>query len=146
MLTTGLLFAVTNGGLVPWAIQRLPQRTLLIASLAVLALARLVQATSTSLQVAFAGTVLAAVGGGACGCLIASLLASVAAEDERGWMLGLSESVDKSTGIVAPLLGGILYDQLGNSAPAFAASAVTLLGCVSALLGQLPSSAKDKAE
>eukprot|EP00966_Prymnesium_polylepis_P213656 4947976-Prymnesium_polylepis.1 len=145
MLTTGVLFALTNGALVPWAVQKLPQRRLLVASLAVLALARAVQATSTSLTVAYAGTALGAVGGGSCGCLIASLLANQATEAERGWILGLSESVDKSTGIISPLLGGILYDQFGNSAPAFAASGVTLLACASAVVG-LASSAKDKAE
>lgn len=65
--------------------------------------------------------------------MIASLLAKYSGEDCRGYMLGLSESVDVSTGIFAPLLGGLLYDYVSQIAPAFCAGCLSLLATVVAL-------------
>ena len=75
MFTTGLCFAATNALLVPWAVQRFHQRSLLICSLGLLSVARFIQASATTFAVAYVGTAGAAVGGGATGCLIASLVA-----------------------------------------------------------------------
>ena len=61
----------------------------------------------------------------------------------RGYVLGLSDSVDKSTGIFSPLLGGLLFDQLGAGAPALAACAVTAIGVVAAVVGLEVASAKE---
>ena len=72
--------------------------------------------------------------------MIASLLADLSQPDRRGYILGLSESLDKATGIFSPLLGGILYDQVAPAAPAALAGCLTVLAWALAMLG-LPSAA-----
>ena len=72
--------------------------------------------------------------------MIASLLADLSQPDRRGYILGLSGSLDKATGIFSPLLGGILFDQVAPAAPAALAGCLTAVACALAAIG-LPSSA-----
>ena len=46
-------------------------------------------------------------------------LVSAAAKERRGLMLGVLASVDKLTGVIAPLLSGAAYDTVGPAAPAW---------------------------
>lgn len=69
-----------------------------------------------------------------------------AAEPQRlGLMLGLLGSVERSVGVVAPLLAGPAYERLGPVSPAVLASMCGLCGCAVAGL-RAESGAKDKSE
>ena len=65
--------------------------------------------------------------------LLKTLMAQAATEHTRGLMLGAIGSVEKSFGILGPLLGGPAYDRLGPSAPAAISAAFALVGVGSAM-------------
>ena len=162
MFGTGLVFSFTNSFLVPallptkegpatllTLLPRMDQRTLLSAGIAVLVLARLVQANATTLSLAVVGTMLAAVGGGITGTLIASLLAALSPDDRRGCFLGLSESLDRFSQTFSPLLGGLLFHRVAPAAPAATACGLTVVAFMIAWVGldlSLMSDTKHKSE
>jgi DHA1 family tetracycline resistance protein-like MFS transporter len=55
--------------------------------------------------------------GGILNTLLSSTLTKAVAPQEIGGILGLSASVESSTRILAPILGGALLQQLGTWAP-----------------------------
>ena len=58
-----------------------------------------------------------AMSGGLLNTLLSSTLTKAVAPQEIGGILGLSAAVESSTRIIAPLLGGVLLQQLGTWAP-----------------------------
>jgi len=58
-----------------------------------------------------------ALSGGLLNTLLSSTLTKVVASQEIGDILGLSAAVESSTRIIAPLLGGVLLQQIGTWAP-----------------------------
>ena len=59
--------------------------------------------------------------------LLKVLMSAAAPADRRGMLLGLLSSSEKLSGVVAPLIGGVLYVR-GPSAPAVCSSLVALIG------------------
>ena len=59
--------------------------------------------------------------------LLSSTLTKAVAPQEVGGILGLSAAVESSTRIIAPLLGGVLLQQIGTWAPG-AFGAVVMVG------------------
>ena len=59
--------------------------------------------------------------------LLSSTLTKAVAPQEVGGILGLSTAVESSTRIIAPLLGGVLLQQIGTWAPG-AFGAVVMVG------------------
>jgi DHA1 family tetracycline resistance protein-like MFS transporter len=55
--------------------------------------------------------------GGILNTLLSSTLTKAVATQEIGGILGLSSSVESSTRILAPIIGGALLQQLGTWAP-----------------------------
>jgi DHA1 family tetracycline resistance protein-like MFS transporter len=67
-----------------------------------------------------------ALAGGLLNTLLSSTLTKAVASQEIGGILGLSTAVESSTRIFAPILGGILLQQIGTWAPgAFGAVVMT---------------------
>lgn len=64
MFATGIFFALTNSFLMPALLRHLPERTILIAGLILLAVARFVQTCAQTIISATMGTAIAAMGGG----------------------------------------------------------------------------------
>lgn len=58
-----------------------------------------------------------ALSGGSLNTLLSSTLTKAVVPQEIGGILGLSAAVESSTRIIAPLLGGILLQQVGTWAP-----------------------------
>lgn len=65
--------------------------------------------------------------------LLKTLMAQAASENTRGLMLGALGSVDKSFGVLGPLIGGPAYDALGPAAPANLSALLALIGLVAAM-------------
>ena len=64
-----------------------------------------------------------------------SLIAAQAAEDERGEVMGLSQSASALGRVAGPLGAGALFDQLGSAAP-FAMAAVLIMAALFVTLGE----------
>jgi len=58
-----------------------------------------------------------ALSGGLLNTLLSSTLTKAVAPQEIGGILGLSAAVESSTRIIAPILGGVLLQQIGTWAP-----------------------------
>jgi DHA1 family tetracycline resistance protein-like MFS transporter len=58
-----------------------------------------------------------ALAGGLLNTLLSSTLTKAVAPQEIGGILGLSAAVESSTRIIAPILGGVLLQQIGTWAP-----------------------------
>jgi DHA1 family tetracycline resistance protein-like MFS transporter len=58
-----------------------------------------------------------ALSGGLLNTLLSSTLTKAVAPHEIGGILGLSASVESSTRIIAPIIGGMLLQQIGTWAP-----------------------------
>jgi DHA1 family tetracycline resistance protein-like MFS transporter len=64
--------------------------------------------------------------GGILNTLLSSTLTKAVAQDEIGGILGLATSVESSTRIIAPILGGALLENVGTWSPgAFGAIVMT---------------------
>jgi DHA1 family tetracycline resistance protein-like MFS transporter len=68
-----------------------------------------------------------AISGGLLNTLLSSTLTKAVEPQEIGGILGLSASIESSTRIIAPILGGALLQQIGTWAPG-AFSAVVMAG------------------
>jgi len=60
--------------------------------------------------------------------LLKTLMANSAAPSSRGLLLGALGSVEKSLGVVGPLLGGPAYERLGPAAPVCLSALFALIG------------------
>jgi DHA1 family tetracycline resistance protein-like MFS transporter len=100
---------------------------LIVVSVATMAISLLGWAIAPSvfaLLVVLAPTSLA---GGILNTLLSSTLTKAVEPQEIGGILGLSASVESSTRILAPILGGALLQQLGTWAPG-AFGAIVMVG------------------
>jgi DHA1 family tetracycline resistance protein-like MFS transporter len=68
-----------------------------------------------------------ALSGGLLNTLLSSTLTKAVAPQEIGGILGLSAAVESSTRIIAPILGGVLLQQIGAWAPG-AFGAILMVG------------------
>ena len=64
-----------------------------------------------------------------------SLLPAQAAENERGAVMGLSQSASAFGRVIGPLGAGALFDSLGSAAP-FVAAALLILAALFVALGE----------
>jgi DHA1 family tetracycline resistance protein-like MFS transporter len=62
--------------------------------------------------------------GGILNTLLSSTLTKAVAPHEIGGILGLSTAVESSTRIIAPIIGGVLLERFGTSAPGYFGGAV----------------------
>ena len=123
----GVLSVITQGFLVGKLTNRFRDDVLIMVSVILMAIALLGWAWAPSvfwLLVVLAPTALA---GGTLNTLLSSTLTKAVAPQEIGGILGLSTSVESSTRILAPIVGGALLEKVGTWSPG-AFSAIIMLG------------------
>jgi DHA1 family tetracycline resistance protein-like MFS transporter len=123
----GVLSVITQGFLVGRLTNKCREDLLIITSIALMGLSLVGWALAPSvitLLIVLAPTSLA---GGVLNTLLSSTLTKAVAPQEVGGILGLSASVESSTRILAPIIGGALLQQLGTWAPG-AFGAVIMVG------------------
>ena len=123
----GVLSVITQGFLVGRITNKFRDDILIVVSVATMAISLLGWAIAPSvfaLLVVLAPTSLA---GGILNTLLSSTLTKAVEPQEIGGILGLSASVESSTRILAPILGGALLQQLGTWAPG-AFGAIVMVG------------------
>ncbi|MBK8782192.1 MAG: MFS transporter [Anaerolineales bacterium] len=123
----GVLSVIVQGFLVGRLTSRFREDLLITASVMLMAVSLLGWALAPSLIWLYVIMTPTALSGGLLNTLLSSTLTKAVAPQEVGGILGLSTAVESSTRIIAPLLGGVLLQQIGTWAPG-AFGAVVMVG------------------
>ena len=137
VLTTGLVLAyvgiiavITQAWLIGKLSERYDDVTLIRASLLILALGLLAWAFAPSVPLLIAAVTPVAVGGGILNTILPSFLTKAVEPQEVGGMLGLSTSIESSTRVIAPLLGGFMLERYVDWSPGLFATLVLVATAV----------------
>ena len=123
----GVLSVIVQGFLVGRLTNRFREDILITASVVLMGISLLGWALAPSLLWLYIIMTPTALSGGLLNTLLSSTLTKAVAPQEIGGILGLSASVESSTRIIAPLLGGVLLQQIGAWAPG-AFGAIIMVG------------------
>ena len=124
----GILSVVVQGFLVSRLTSWFREDVLIVASVALMGVSLLGWALTPSVFWLYVVMTPTALAGGLLNTLLSSTLTKAVAPQEIGGILGLSTAVESSTRIIAPILGGILLQEIGTWAPgAFGAAVMTAL-------------------
>jgi DHA1 family tetracycline resistance protein-like MFS transporter len=122
----GILSVVVQGFLVGRLTGWFREDVLIVASVVLMGISLLGWALTPSVFWLYVVMTPTALAGGLLNTLLSSTLTKAVASQEIGGILGLSTAVESSTRIFAPILGGILLQQIGTWAPgAFGAVVMT---------------------
>ena len=120
----GVLAVITQGFLIGRIVKLVREDVLIVGSVGLMAVSLLGWALAPSVPVLLVILIPTALSGGILGTLLSSTLTKAVAPHEIGGILGLSASVESSTRILAPALGGFLLQQAGSWAPGAAGAAI----------------------
>jgi DHA1 family tetracycline resistance protein-like MFS transporter len=115
----GVLSVITQGFLIGRITAKVREDILIVSGVALMALSLVGWALSTSVTALLIILIPTALSGGILNTLLSSTLTKAVAPQEIGGILGLSTSVESSTRIIAPILGGFLLERIGTSAPGY---------------------------
>ncbi|MBI1187762.1 MAG: MFS transporter [Alphaproteobacteria bacterium] len=123
----GLMTVGLQGGGAGWLAKRVGERRMLVGGLALFTGGFAALAAAQTTGHAYAALALLAIGGGAATPALTSLVGAQAGEHERGLVMGLNQSASALGRVIGPAFSGLLFDQLGHSAPFWIGAGV--LGC-----------------
>lgn len=126
----GVVSTLVQGGLVGPLARRLGDRALAALGLAVLAAGLAALAPADTLPAAAAALALVAFGQGCALPAISALVTRAAPEEERGQLLGVSQSLSALARVVGPLWGGLALARLGLAAPFLSGAVAAGLGLI----------------
>ena len=113
----GVLSVIVQGFLVGRLTSRYREDLLIMVSVVLMGFSLLGWALAPSLLWVYIIMTPTALSGGLLNTLLSSTLTKAVAPQEIGGILGLSAAVESSTRIIAPILGGVLLQQIGTWAP-----------------------------
>lgn len=113
----GVLSVIMQGFLVGRLTSRFREDLLITVSVALMGISLLGWALAPSVLWLYIIMTPTAMSGGLLNTLLSSTLTKAVEPQEIGGILGLSSAVESSTRIIAPILGGILLQQIGTWAP-----------------------------
>ena len=113
----GVLSVIMQGFLVGRLTSRFREDALIVVSSVLLGLGLLGWGLASNIFWLYVATTPIALFGGLLGTLLSSTLTKSVAPHEIGGILGLFTSMDSSTRIIGPIIGGILLQQIGTWAP-----------------------------
>jgi DHA1 family tetracycline resistance protein-like MFS transporter len=132
----GILFVITQGGLVRVAVPRLGEWRTVILGLAVAAVCMTVMAFVFSPWMLYAITVPYVLGWGLTGPAAQSVVTRIVPANEQGILQGAVASVATATGVVAPPIGGALFGYfISDRAPIHLPGIAFLIGGALFVLG-----------
>ncbi len=123
----GILAVITQGFLIGRITKKFREDVLIVACAALMAVSLVGWALAPSIIALLIVLTPTALAGGILNTLLSSTLTKAVAPQEVGGILGLSASVESSTRIFAPIIGGALLQGLGTWAPG-AFGAVVMVG------------------
>jgi DHA1 family tetracycline resistance protein-like MFS transporter len=109
----GVLVVFVQGLFVGWLTDRFPERTIIVAGIAVLVVALFAWAVVPSVPAMLVVLAFLSLSGGTLNTVTNSVLTKAVRAEDVGGTLGLSTSLDSLTRILAPAFGGFLLDELG---------------------------------
>jgi DHA1 family tetracycline resistance protein-like MFS transporter len=109
----GVLVVLVQGVFVGWLTDRFPEKKIIVAGVALLAVALLGWALVPNVPLMLAVLAFLPLSGGTLNTVTNSALTKAVRKEDIGGTLGLSASLDSLTRIVAPALGGFLIGQVG---------------------------------
>ncbi|MBI5354709.1 MAG: MFS transporter [Chloroflexi bacterium] len=113
----GVLSVIVQGFLVGRLTNRFREDILITASVVLMGVSLVGWALAPSVVWLYIIMTPTALSGGLLNTLLSSTLTKAVAPQEIGGILGLSAAVESSTRIIAPILGGVLLQQVGTWAP-----------------------------
>lgn len=122
----GICAVFTQGLLLPRVQRRLHERTLVLGGLPLLAAGLLGVALTPDPRGLFAAAAAAALGSGLALPTLSAVAVS-AAEEQRGLLMGATQSLHAIASILAPLSAGAAYEFIGTGAPYLIGSACALV-------------------
>jgi DHA1 family tetracycline resistance protein-like MFS transporter len=120
----GVLSVIVQGFLVGRLTRQYREDILITASVVLMGFSLLGWALAPSVLWVYIIMTPTALSGGLLNTLLSSTLTKAVAPQEIGGILGLSASVESATRIIAPILGGVLLQQIGTWAPGVFGAAV----------------------
>jgi DHA1 family tetracycline resistance protein-like MFS transporter len=123
----GILSVITQGFLIGRITKKFREDVLIVASTALMAVSLIGWAMAPSVIVLLIILTPTALSGGILNTLLSSTLTKAVEAQEIGGILGFATSVESSTRIFAPVIGGALLQSLGTWAPG-AFGAVVMIG------------------
>jgi DHA1 family tetracycline resistance protein-like MFS transporter len=123
----GVLSVIVQGFLVGCLSSRFREDVLITVSVILMGISLFAWALAPSVLWLYIIMTPTALSGGLLNTLLSSTLTKAVARQDIGGILGLSAAVESSTRIIAPILGGILLQQIGTWAPG-AFGAVVMVG------------------
>ncbi|MGD2145476.1 MAG: MFS transporter [Anaerolineae bacterium] len=109
----GVLVVLVQGVVVGWLADRYPEKKIIVAAVAVLALGLLGWAVVPNVPLMLAVLLFLPLSGGTLNTVTNSALTKAVRQEDIGGTLGLSAALDSVTRIVAPIAGGFLIGQVG---------------------------------
>ncbi len=123
----GVLASVTQGFLVGKLAGKFREDVLIVSCIGIMAVSLVGWALAPSLWFLLIVMIPTSFSGGMLNTMLSSTLTKAVAPQEIGGILGLAASVESSTRIIAPTMGGFLLQNVGTWAPG-AAGAIIMVG------------------
>lgn len=120
----GLLAVAVQGGAVAPLVKRFPERSLIPASMALMAASLAAWGLVPSVGLLLAVLAPLSLSAGVLNTVLSSALSKAVPHDEVGGTLGLAASLQSLAGVVAPALGGLLLQELGAWSLGLASGAI----------------------
>jgi len=137
----GVLFVVTQGGLVRYAVPRLGEWNTVILGFAVAAVCMFAMAFVRQPWMLYAVTVPYVLGWGLTGPASQAVVTRIVPANEQGLLQGAIASISTATGVVAPPIGGALFGYfIGPNAPIHLPGIAFLIGSILFVAGLIIAS------
>jgi DHA1 family tetracycline resistance protein-like MFS transporter len=120
----GVLAVLVQGVAIGWLTARFRESRLIFSAAILMALSLLAWAFAPNVLLLLILLAPLALAGGTLNTVINSALTKVVDPEEVGGTLGLSASIESLTRVIAPVIGGLLLERLGTSAPGVFAAIV----------------------
>ncbi|EKE03917.1 MAG: major facilitator transporter [uncultured bacterium] len=122
----GVLIVFVQGYLVGKLLNIFPERSLVLASTVLMSFSLMGWALTQNIFMLLLILIPLSLSGGIYEIVISSIISKSIDKDKVGEMLGISSSLDTFSRIIAPILGGFLFQFFGTSAPGIFATLLTL--------------------
>lgn len=113
----GVLILIVQGGLVGWVSKRFPEEKVILTAIALMCVSMAAWAAVDTIPLLMLVQIPLSVAAGLFGATMNSALSHAVPATEVGSVLGIGTSLESVCRALAPSLGGILMDGLGNWAP-----------------------------
>ena len=138
MAGIGVVAAIIQGGGAGRVSRVFGDQKVLLVGMAIFAVGFAVLGFAENVTLTIAGIIGLTVGGALATPALQSLVALQANHEERGAVIGLSQSAAALGRVIGPASSGAIFDRLGHGAP-FLVGAVVLLGALIVCLGAKPA-------